>query len=140
MLGIDLYKEVLLNGEKYNGKRYIGSNGKTYSVEARGGVCSILETGKTAGIINMHTHENGCQGINEFMLAELEEIKSEIEMPWQECLVKYIENPEKYYMKAINSISGIAHEFTSTTSLGYNSGFQLTLNQIKTSRWFLCER
>ena len=139
MLGIDLYKEVLLNGEKYKGKMYKGNNGKTYNIEARGDSYSIFETGKMAGVINMYAHEEGCVGINEFMLAELEEVKQEIEMPWQECLVKYIENPEKYYMKAITPL-GTVNEFTSTTSLGYNSGFQLTLNQIKTSRWFLCER
>ena len=139
MLGIDLYKEVLLNDEKYNGKRYIGSNGKTYSVEARGGNYSILETGKTAGIINMHTHEKGCQGINEFMLTELEEIKQEIEMSWQECLVKYIENPDKYYVKAIG-FDGLINIFTNINDLCYNSGKPISMNFIKTSRWFLCER
>ena len=138
MLGIDLYKEVLLNGEKYNGKKYIGSNGKTYSVEARGGNYSILETGKTAGVINMHTHEEGCRGINEFMLTELEEIKQEIEMPWQECLVKYIENPEKYYMKAVDV--GLANIFTNTDDLCCNSGTPIRMNFVKSARWFLCER
>ena len=139
MLGIDLYKEVLLNGEKYKGKMYKGGNNKTYYVGARGDSYSIFETDKMASVINMYAHEEGCIGINEFMLTELEEVKPEIEMPWQECLLKYIENPEKYYMKAITPL-GTVNEFTSTTSLGYNYGSQLTLNQIKNSRWFLCER
>ena len=139
MLGIDLYKEVLLNGEKYKGKMYKGNNGKTYNIEARGDSYAIFETGKMAGVINMHTHEEGCRGINEFMLTELEEIKPEIEMPWQECLVKYIENPEKYYMKAIGGV-GLANTFTNTDDLCYNSGTPISMNFIKNSRWFLCER
>ena len=139
MLGIDLYKEVLLNGEKYKGKIYKGNNGKTYNIEARGDSYAIFETGKMAGVINMHTHEEGCRGINEFMLTELEEIKPEIEMPWQECLVKYIENPEKYYMKAIGGV-GLANIFTNTDDLCYNSGTPISMNFIKNSRWFLCER
>ena len=139
MLGIDLYKEVLLNGEKYKGKMYKGNNGKTYNIEARGDSYAIFETGKMAGVINMHTHEEGCRGINEFMLTELEEIKPEIEMPWQECLVKYIENPEKYYMKAIGGV-GLANIFTNTDDLCYNSGTPISMNFIKNSRWFLCER
>ena len=138
MLGIDLYKEVLLNGEKYKGKMYKGNNGKTYNIEARGDSYAIFETGKMAGVINMHTHEEGCRGINEFMLTELEEIKPEIEMPWQECLVKYIENPEKYYMKAVDVV--LANIFTNTDDLCYNSGTPISMNFIKTSRWFLCER
>ena len=139
MLGIDLYKEVLLNGEKYKDKKYKGNNGKTYTITKSINEYILHEIGNSMGVINMDAYENKCIGINEFMLAELEEIKPEIEMTWQECLVKYIENPEKYYMKAITPL-GTVNEFTSTTSLGYNYGSQLTLNQIKTSRWFLCER
>ena len=139
MLGIDLYKEVLLNGEKYKGKMYKGNNGKTYNIEARGDSYAIFETGKMAGVINMHTHEEGCRGINEFILTELEEIKPEIEMPWQECLVKYIENPEKYYMKAIGGV-GLANIFTNTDDLCCNSGTPISMNFIKSARWFLCER
>ena len=139
MLGIDLYKEVLLNGEKYKGKEYKGGNNKTYYVGARGDSYSIFETDKMASVINMYAHEEGCIGINEFMLTELEEIKSEIEMPWQECLVKYIENPEKYYMKAIGGV-GLTNIFTNIDDLCYNSGTPISMNFIKTSRWFLCER
>ena len=139
MLGIDLYKEVLLNAEKYKGKEYKGNNGKTYTITKSMNEYVLHEIEKSMGVINMDAHENKCIGINEFMLTELEEINQEIEMSWQECLVKYIENPEKYYMKAITPL-GTVNEFTSTTSLGYNYGSQLTLNQIKNSRWFLCER
>ena len=139
MLGIDLYKDVLLNGEKYKGKMYRGCNNKTYHVSACGDNHAIFEIGKTASVINISTHEKGCQGINEFMLTELKEVKPEIEMPWQECLVKYIENPEKYYMKAIGGI-GLINIFTNIDDLCYNSGTPISMNFIKNSRWFLCER
>ena len=139
MLGIDLYKEVLLNGEKYEGKMYKNKDGEIYTVDKLGKQYHIFEQNRSLGVINLNAHKNGVVGINEFMLSELEEFKQEVEMTWQECLVKYIENPEKYYMKAITPL-GTVNEFTSTTSLGYNYGSQLTLNQIKISRWFLCER
>ena len=139
MLGIDLYKEVLLNGEKYKDKKYKNKDGEIYTVDKLGKTYYIFEQNHSLGVINLNAHKNGVVGINEFMLSELEEFKQEIEMTWQECLVNYIENPEKYYMKAITPL-GTVNEFTNTTSLGYNYGSQLTLNQIKTSRWFLCER
>ena len=81
MLGIDLYKEVLLNGEKYNGKKYKGNNGKIYTITKSMNEYVLHEIEKSMGVINMDTHEDKCIGINEFMLTELEEIKSEIEMP-----------------------------------------------------------
>ena len=139
MLGIDLYKEVLLNGEKYKGKRYRGCNNKTYHVSACCDNYAIFETGKTASVINISTHEEGCQGINEFMLTELKEVKPEIEMPWQECLVKYIENPEKYYMKAIGK-DDIKYEFDSKTLIGFGVALPMPIIFIKSARWFLCER
>ena len=139
MLGIDLYKEVLLNGEKYKDKKYKGNNGKTYTITKSINEYILHEIGNSMGVINMDTYENKCIGINEFMLAELEEIKPEIEIPWQECLVKYIENPEKYYMKAIGGV-GLINIFTNIDDLCYNSGTPISMNFIKTSRWFLCER
>ena len=139
MLGIDLYKEILLNGEKYKGKEYKGKNGKTYTITKSMNEYVLHEIEKSMGVINMEAHEDKCIGINEFMLTELEEVKQEIEMPWQECLVKYIENPEKYYMKAIEGI-GLINIFTNIDDLCYNSGTPISMNFIKTSRWFLCER
>ena len=112
MLGIDLYKEVLLNGEKYKGKMYKNKDGEIYTVEKLGKAYHIFEQNNPIGVINLNAHKNGVVGINEFMLSELEEFKQEVEMTWQECLVKYIENPEKYYMKVITPL-GTVNEFTS---------------------------
>ena len=139
MLGIDLYKEVLLNGEKYKGKMYKNKDGEFYTVDKLGKAYHIFEQNHSLGVINLNAHKNGVVGINEFMLSELEEFKPEIEMLWQECLVKYIENPEKYYMKAIGGI-GLINIFTNIDDLCYNSGTPISMNFIKTSRWFLCER
>ena len=139
MLGIDLYKEVLLNGEKYKGKMYKNKDGEIYTVDKLGKAYHIFEQNHSLGVINLNAHKNGVVGINEFMLSELEEFKQEVEMTWQECLVKYIENPEKYYMKAIGGI-GLINIFTNIDDLCYNSGTPISMNFIKNSRWFLCER
>ena len=140
MLGIDLYKEVLLNGEKYEGKKYKNKDGVIYTVAKIGKEYLIFEQNSPIGVINLNAHENGITGIHEFMLSELEEFKQEVEMTWQECLVKYIENPEKYYMMSINS-TGKVSLYKNVIYLGYDmDGVQLTMDKIKNSRWFLCER
>ena len=140
MLGIDLYKEVLLNGEKYEGKKYKNKDGVIYTVDKIGEQYHIFEQNSSIGVINLNAHKNGAAGIHEFMLSELEEFKQEVEMPWQECLVKYIENPEKYYMMSINS-TGKVSLYKNVIYLGYDiDGVQLTMDKIKNSKWFLCER
>ena len=140
MLGIDLYKEVLLNGEKYEGKKYKNKDGVIYTVAKIGKEYLIFEQNSPIGVINLNAHENGITGIHEFMLSELEEFKQEVEMTWQECLVKYIENPEKYYMMSINSTEKVSL-YKNVIYLGYDiDGVQLTMDKIKNSRWFLCER
>lgn len=140
MLGIDLYKEVLLNGEKYKGKKYKNKDGVIYTVDEIGKQYHIFEQNSSIGVINLNAHKNGAAGIHEFMLSELEEFKQEVEMPWQECLVKYIENSEKYYMMSINS-TGKVSLYKNVIYLGYDiDGVQLTMDKIKNSKWFLCER
>ena len=139
MLGIDLYKEVLLNGEKYEVRKYKSKDGKIYTIKKIGKEYLIFEQNSPIGVINLNAHENGIVGIHEFMLSELEEVKQEVEMVWQECLVKYIENPEKYYMKAID-IMGYKFYFTDNSYLGSNSGGKISMSFIRTSKWFLCER
>ena len=139
MLGIDLYKEVLLNGEKYEGKKYKNKDGEIYTVEKLGKAYHIFEQNHSLGVINLNAHENGIFGIHEFMLSELEEIKQEVKMTWQECLVKYIENPEKYYMKAIGK-DDIEYKFDSKTLVGFGLALPMPITFIKSVKWFLCER
>lgn len=139
MLGIDLYKEVLLNGEKYEGKMYKSKDGKIYTIKKIGKEYLIFEQNSPIGVININAHKNGIIGIHEFMLSELEEAKQDIEMTWQECLVKYIENPEKYYMKAIGK-NDIKYEFDSKTLIGFGVDLPMPIIFIKSARWFLCER
>ena len=139
MLGIDLYKEVLLNGEKYEGKKYKNKDGVIYTVAKIGKEYLIFEQNSPIGVINLNAHENGITGIHEFMLSELEEFKQEVEMTWQECLVKYIENPEKYYMKAIDK-NDIEYKFDSKTHVGFGLALPMPITFIKSARWFLCER
>ena len=138
MLGIDLYKEVLLNGEQYEGKVYISEDETIYYVDVCVDIYAIFKKGAKFSVINMESHEDGCLGIDKFMLTELKEVKQEVEMSWQECLVKYIENPEKYYMKAIDEHKMI-HIFENYTTLkGDDCG--ISFEFIKSAKWFLCER
>ena len=140
MLGIDLYKEVLLNGEKYEGKKYKNKDGEIYTIDKLGKQYHIFEQNSPIGVINLNAHKNGAAGIHEFMLSELEEFKQEVEMTWQECLVKYIENPEKYYMMSIDQ-KGKINLYKNVIYLGHDiNGVQLTMDKIKNSRWFLCDR
>ena len=139
MLGIDLYKEVLLNGSEYEGRKYKSKDGEIYTINKIGKEYLIFEQNSPIGVINLNAHENGIVGIHEFMLSELEEVKQEVEMVWQECLVKYIENPEKYYMKAINK-DGIKYEFDSKTFIGFGLALPMPITFIKSVKWFLCER
>ena len=140
MLGIDLYKEVLLNGEQYEGKVYISEDETIYYVDVCVDTYAIFKKGENCSVINMESHEDGCVGIDNFMLTELKEVKQEVEMSWQECLVKYIENPEKYYMMSINQKEEVSL-YKNVIYLGYDiDGVQLTMDKIKNSRWFLCER
>ena len=139
MLGIDLYKEVLLNGEQYEGKVYISEDKTIYYVDVCVNTYAIFKKGENCSVINMESHEDGCLGIDNFMLTELKEVKPEIEMSWQECLVKYIENPEKYYMKAIDK-NDIEYKFDSKTLVGFGLALPMPITFIKSARWFLCER
>ena len=139
MLGIDLYKEVLLNGEQYEGKVYISEDETIYYVDVCVDTYAIFKKGENCSVINMESHEDGCVGIDNFMLTELKEVKQEVEMSWQECLVKYIENPEKYYMKAIDEHKMI-YIFENYATLKGEFDCGISFEFIKTAKWFLCER
>ena len=139
MLGIDLYKEVLLNGSEYEGRKYKSKDGEIYTINKIGKEYLIFEQNSPIGVINLNAHENGIVGIHEFMLSELEEVKQEVEMVWQECLVKYIENPEKYYMKAIDEDKMI-YIFENYATLKGEFDCGISFEFIKTAKWFLCER
>ena len=139
MLGIDLYKEVLLNGEQYEGKVYISEDKTIYYVDVCVNTYAIFKKGENCSVINMESHEDGCLGIDNFMLTELNELNQEVEMSWQECLVKYIENPEKYYMKAIDEHKMI-HIFENYATLKGEFDCGISFEFIKTAKWFLCER
>ena len=139
MLGIDLYKEVLLNGSEYEGRKYKSKDGEIYTINKIGKEYLIFEQNSPIGVINLNAHENGIVGIHEFMLSELEEVKQEVEMVWQECLVKYIESPEKYYMKAIDEHEMI-YLFESYATLKGEFDCGISFEFIKSAKWFLCER
>lgn len=139
MLGIDLYKEVLLRGKEYVGKRYKNNKGVVYIVKESGGNYSIFEEGMSVGVINKDMHKNGCFGIENFMLSELTEIKAEIKMSWKECLSNYVEESEKYYLKVID-IHGNIHKITNRYDLMTDAGIALKVDLFKKAKWYLCER
>lgn len=139
MLGIDLYKEVLLNGEKYKGKEYKDKNGETYHIGIIFDDYSIFRNSDNASMLNCENLKHGCKDIHNFMKSELEEVKQEIEMKWYECIEKYADEPNKYYIKVEDVTANSIYTYC-CNKLVDDKDNALSLYEIKYCNWYLCER
>lgn len=135
MLGIDLYKEALINGEnsKYFGKKYKvkGESDSIFTIRYNDIVRDDLTSLFSLDLWWVR---------KEFFTNELEEVKQEIEMKWYECIEKYAEEVNKYYIK-VEDVAADNNTYTyCCNKLVDDKDNALSLYEIKYCNWYLCER